>query len=64
MVQVFDYIQRKKDRKKERKNNQKINNINMNKNRFGIKKEKNETKLYSTCILGLFVYYMNVLIKF
>ena len=48
MVQVFDYIQRKKDRKKERKNNQKINNINMNKNRFGIKKEKNETKLYST----------------
>ena len=41
MVQVFDYIQRKKDKMKERKNNKKkINSNNKNKNRFEAKREK------------------------
>ena len=45
MVQVFDYIQRKKDKKKKKK---KINNYNKNKNPFREKREKiYEAKLYS-----------------
>ena len=47
MVQVFDYIQRKKDKMKERKNNKKkINSNNKNKNRFEAKRNiDNELKI-------------------
>ena len=56
MVQVFDYIQRKKDRKKKKKKQEQ--------EPVWSKEKKKWTKLYSTSILWLFVYYMHVLIIF
>ena len=57
MVQVFDNIQKKKDKKKERKNNKKkINNNNKNKNRFGAKNREKMKQNYTTFLYWDYLY--------
>ena len=56
MLQVFDYIQRKKHKKKEKIRSRRRRKLIIKRSRTGLKqreKNNNETKLYSISKLGL-----------